>query len=75
MKWEINGLQDNYYYHKNDTLNTPRRLFQIPNDLQDFYGYRLGISDPSIFKVPSYCTDKCGPTTFCAKFRSDKIRT
>lgn len=73
MKWEIKGLQTNYYYHKNDTQNTPRRLFQSPDDLQDFQNYRVGLSDESVFKLPSYCTDVCGFTTICAALRQELI--
>jgi len=69
MKWEIKGLQSNFYYHKNDSLNTPRRLYQQPDDLQDFQNYREGISDESVFTLPSYCTDVCGFTTICAALR------
>jgi len=61
MKWDSKGLQDNYYYNKNDTLNTPRRLAQ---------GYKAGITDESVFKLPSYCTDVCGFTTICAALRN-----
>jgi hypothetical protein len=73
MKWEIKGFQDNLYYHKNDTLNTPRRLYQAPQSLQDFYSYKVGITDESVFKLPSYCTDTCGVTTLCANFRNELI--
>lgn len=73
MKWDIKGLQDNLYYHKNDSLNTPRRLYQAPDDLQDFYGYKVGITDENVFKLPSYCTDICGVTTICAALRSELI--
>ena len=45
MKWEIKGLQENYYYHKNDTLNTPKRLVQGGDDTQDFYEYNVGVKD------------------------------
>jgi hypothetical protein len=37
MKWEIKGININYYYHKNDSLNTPKRLSQGEHDTQDFY--------------------------------------
>lgn len=75
MKWDSKGLQDNYYYHKNDTLNTPRRLLQGSDDLMDFFGYKVGITDDSIFKLPSYCTDVCGVTTICAALRQELITT
>ena len=74
MKWQIKGLQTNLYYHKNDTLNTPRRLNQVSDDLMDFTGYKVGITDPKIFDLPSYCTDKCGVTTVCAGLRNDLIQ-
>lgn len=72
LKWDIKGLQDNLYYHKNDTLKTPRRLYQVSDDLMDFFGYKVGITDPSVFTLPSYCTDKCGSTTICAALRKEK---
>ena len=75
MKWDIKGLQDNLYYHKNDTLNTPRRLNQLSDDLMDFTSYKVGITDPSVFNLPSYCTDKCGATTICAALRNDNLQT
>jgi hypothetical protein len=70
MKWDVKGLQDNLYYHKNDTNNSPRRLAQGGDDLQDFFNFKLGIQDESVFKLPSYCTDKCGITTICAALRN-----
>lgn len=74
MKWMIKGLQTNYYYHADDSLKTPRRLNQQPDDLMDFTDYQIGISDESIFNLPSYCTDKCGPTTICAGLRGDSVQ-
>ena len=59
------GDQDNYYYHKSDTLKTPRRLFQSPDDLMDFTDFSLGIKDENVFNIPPYCTDKCGRETIC----------
>ena len=73
MKWDSKGLQNNYYYQKNDSLNTPRRLLQGSDDLMDFYDYNVGIRDESIFKLPSYCTDVCGLTTFCPALRQELI--
>lgn len=70
MKWDVKGLQDNYFYHKNDTLNTPKRLAQGGDDTQDFFDYKVGITDESVFKLPSYCTDVCGLTTICAALRN-----
>lgn len=75
MKWLIKGLQSNLYYHKNDTLNTPRRLNQLSDDLMDFTAYKVGISDPKIFELPSYCKDQCGLTTICAGLRNDNLQT
>ena len=40
----------------------------------DFTGYKVGITDPKIFDLPSYCTDKCGVTTVCAGLRNDLIQ-
>ena len=71
MKWLIKGLQSNYYYHANDTLKTPRRLNQEPDDLMDFTSYNVGIKDSKVFNLPSYCTDKCGLTTICAGLRGE----
>jgi hypothetical protein len=45
MKWEIKGLQSNFYYHADDALKTPRRLNQAPDDLMDFSSYHIGIKD------------------------------
>ena len=75
MKWDIKGLQDNLYYNKNDTINSPRRLVQGSDDLQDFYGYKVGITDENVFKLPSYCTDQCGITTICAALRQELLTT
>jgi hypothetical protein len=50
-------------------LNSPRRLVQGSDDLQDFFNYKVGITDENIFKLPSYCTDVCGVTTICAALR------
>lgn len=73
MKWEIKGLQDNLYYHHDDDAKTPRRLYQVSDDLMDFSNYKVGITDPSVFKVPDYCTNTCGLTTICAALRGDKL--
>jgi hypothetical protein len=69
MKWSIKGLQTNLYYHKNDTNQTPRRLAQGSDDIMDYTKYRIGITNEDIFKLPNYCTDKCGLTTICAGLR------
>lgn len=52
LKWYIKGnlpnilgLQDNYYYHKNDTALTPRRLVQASDDTMDFSDFYIGIKD------------------------------
>lgn len=71
MKWEIKGLQTNLYYHKDDALKTPRRLFQESDDLMDFTDYSVGIKDSSVFNLPGYCTDKCGLTSICAALRGE----
>jgi len=44
-KWEIKGLQENFYYNKNDTQQTPRRLYQVSDDLMDFTRYQVGPVD------------------------------
>lgn len=72
LKWEIKGLQSNFYYHANDTNKTPRRLVQGSDDQMDFTDYYIGIKDPSVFRLPSYCTEKCGLTTICAGLRDAK---
>lgn len=72
-KWEVKGLQTNLYYHAEDALKTPRRLYQVSDDLMDFNGYYVGLKDPSIFKLPGYCTDKCGLTTICAGLRGEHV--
>lgn len=38
----------------------------------DFTDYHIGIKDDSVFKLPNYCTEKCGLTTICAGLRGDK---
>jgi len=73
QKWEIKGLQENYYYNKNDSLQTPRRLNQAPDDLMDFTQYIVGPSDESHFALPDYCTSKCGIATICAGLRGDSL--
>lgn len=73
MKWLIEGDNNNYYYHKNDTLQTPRRLVQGAHDTMDYTSYKVGITDPKVFDLPTYCTDKCGPTTICSALRNDKL--
>jgi hypothetical protein len=71
LKWEIKGGQENYYYNKNDTLQTPRRLNQVPDDLMDFKNYKVGQVDSKVFELPSYCTAKCGTLTICAGLRGE----
>ena len=73
MKWDIKGVQDNLYYHYDDDQKTPRRLNQVSDDLMDFKNYKIGITDPSVFTVPSYCKDKCGVTTICAALRGESL--
>lgn len=73
QKWEIKGLQENYYYNKNDSLQTPRRLYQVSDDLMDFTKYIVGPSAESRFALPDYCTSKCGLTTICAGLRGDSL--
>lgn len=73
MKWLIKGDSDNWYYHKNDTLQTPRRLKQGTHDVMDYTSYKVGITDPKVFDLPSYCTDKCGATTACSILRKDNL--
>ena len=69
QKWYIKGLQDNYYYNKNDSLSTPRKLVQGSDDIMDFINYSEGKVDDSKFILPEYCTSKCGLTTICAGLR------
>lgn len=69
QKWYIKGGQDNFYYNKNDTNKTPRKLFQVPEDDMDFSNFQVGKPDESKFALPSYCNDKCGLTTICAALR------
>ncbi len=71
QKWEIKGLQENFYYNKNDSLQTPRRLYQVSDDLMDFKNYKVGPVDPKVFELPSYCTAKCGLLTICATLREE----
>ncbi len=71
QKWEIKGLQENFYYNKNDTLQTPRRLYQVSDDLMDFKNYKVGPVDSKVFELPSYCTSKCGALTICATLRGE----
>lgn len=59
-KWHIKGLQENFYWTKNNFERTPRKLFQVPNDDMDFTSYSESKPDESKFIVPEYCTDQCG---------------
>lgn len=68
-KWYIKGGQDNYYYNKQDSNNTPRRLNQVPEDLMDYTNFIVGKPDESKFILPEYCSSKCGLTTICAGLR------
>ena len=72
-KWDIKGLQDNFYYNTADAKRIPRRLNQQPDDLMDFNmaSYKESITNSSIFTLPSYCTATCGLTTICATIRGD----
>jgi hypothetical protein len=72
-KWEIKGIQENYYYNTLDSKRVPRRLDQHPNDLMDFKvsSYQESITNSSVFNLPSYCTATCGLTTLCATVRGD----
>lgn len=72
QKWFIPGLQDNFYWNKDDSFKTPRKLDQMPNDLMDFYTYTEGKIDESKFTLPSYCTSKCPDDSFCGRFRTTK---
>lgn len=75
-KWNIKGLQDNFYYNTRDSKRIPRRLDQHPNDVMDFElnSYYEGIKDSSVFTLPSYCTATCGLTTICAQLRREIFR-
>lgn len=73
QKWYIAGLQDNFYYNKDNEMKTPRKLDQMPNDMMDFHSYTEAEIDENKFIVPAYCTSKCGPTTFCAKFQGTNL--
>lgn len=70
-KWDMKGLQDNYYYNQIGGKRIMRRLDQHPNDLMDFQPstYYEGIRDNKVFNLPSYCTSTCGATTICAELR------
>lgn len=72
-KWWIEGLQDNFYWEKRDSVRTPRKLFQVPEDDMDFTRFIVGPPAEDKFILPEYCTDKCGPTSFCAKFQGNMI--
>lgn len=71
-RWYIKGVQDNLYYNKNDSIQTPRRLSQVPDDIMDFTSYSVGPVDSQKFELPAYCTSKCGLTTICAGLREQK---
>lgn len=72
-KWEIKGGQENYYYTKNDSSQTPRRLEQVPEDNMDFTNFKAGPVDPKRFVLPSYCTSQCGSLTICAGLRQNIV--
>ena len=60
QRWNGHGGQDNFYYNKDDEHKTPVRLDQIPDDLMDFKNFVYGKPDEKYFKLPSYCSGKCG---------------
>jgi hypothetical protein len=72
-KWDVKGLQDNFYYNTRDSKRIPRRLDQHPSDVMDFKisSYHESITNSSVFNLPSYCTATCGLTTICAAIRGE----
>ena len=74
QKWYIKGLQDNFYYNKDDSLKTPRKLVQGTDDTMDFTNFRIGEIDDRKFALPSYCTSKCGLLTICAGLRGEVMQ-
>lgn len=60
QKWEVKGLQSNFYLASNDEAAVPYEIDQGTNDFI-FYKpetYKLGISNPDVFKLPSKCNAK-----------------
>ena len=58
QKWEIKGLQSNFYYASADEAAVPYEIDQLPNDFI-FYKpetYKLGITSSDVFNLPSKCT-------------------
>ena len=74
QKWEIKGLQSNFYYASNDEAAVPYRIDQMPNDFQFFKPetYKTQISDPSVFNLPSQCNAKttCPLISVCTAAQS-----
>eukprot|EP00670_Eutreptiella_braarudii_P004126 CAMPEP_0174297718 /NCGR_PEP_ID=MMETSP0809-20121228/51782_1 /TAXON_ID=73025 ORGANISM="Eutreptiella gymnastica-like, Strain CCMP1594" /NCGR_SAMPLE_ID=MMETSP0809 /ASSEMBLY_ACC=CAM_ASM_000658 /LENGTH=208 /DNA_ID=CAMNT_0015401693 /DNA_START=32 /DNA_END=658 /DNA_ORIENTATION=+ len=60
-KWEIKGLQSNYYYETKEGIMA--ELMQMPNDDQvfDVHRFKKGCSLPdSLFQLPPNCSKQCG---------------
>lgn len=74
QKWEVRGIQENFYYNKKDSVRTPRKLVDIPDDNTDFYNFKQGKVDDSHFLLPDYCLGKCGIGTFCSGLRGETLQ-
>jgi hypothetical protein len=74
-KWNKPGLQNNFYFATADT-RIMSRIDQQPNDIQDFdvNSFHLGITDPSVFNLPSICkkTSTCAFLSVCTAVRAGK---
>jgi hypothetical protein len=70
-KWDIKGLQDNFYYETMDEARVMRKLDQGSDDFMDFsVASRKTTVDPKQFELPGYCNQTCGLTTICAGLRA-----
>ena len=65
QKYDMQGLQHNYYFSSYDDKRVMRRIVQEPNDIQEFdvESFVDTIRDENIFKLPSVCDpNKTCPT-------------
>ena len=73
QKWDMQGLQHNYFFSTNDERRIMRRIIQEPNDVQEFdvESFVGNIRDESVFSLPSQCDPNktCPFATFCSALR------
>jgi hypothetical protein len=73
QKWDMQGLQHNYFFSTNDGRRVMRRIVQEPNDVQEFdvESFVGDISDEAVLTLPSQCNPNktCPFATFCSALR------